>query len=185
MDDEARYHMTRIYNGKFFIPLGSKLFVGIEDVSLLQMNNSTSNTFRHNVQLDGKTYDENKIEFLPLKIIMQISCKNKVNGNNIILETNALYEVSSEGKIKRTNGETFQIKKPWMQHEIMGTFKCSPNLINFEIFLVESNVNKFDSGHKKSSTSKNNHDASAQSNTVSSFDIGYRFRLNYLSYEIR
>ena len=176
--------MTRTYNGKFFIPLGSKLYVGIEDVSLFRMNNLTSDTFRQNVHLDRKTYDKNRIKFLPLKIIMQTSCKNKVNGNSIILETNTLYELSTEGKIKRTNGETFQIKKPWMYHEVMETFKCSPNFINFGIFLVESNVNKFDSGHNKSSTS-NNHDASAQSNTVSSFDIGYRFRLNYLSYEIR
>ena len=176
--------MTRIYNGRFFIPLGSKVFAGIEDVSLFRMNNSTSDTFRQNVHLDRKTYDENRIKFLPIKIIMQISCKNKVNGNSIILETKTLLELSTEGKIKRANGETFQIKKPWMHHEIMGTFKCSPNLINFEIFLVEIKVNKFDSGHRKSSTS-NNHDASAQLNIVSSFDIGYKFRLNYLSYEIR
>ena len=156
--------MTRIYSGKFLIPLSSKLFVGIEDVSLFRMNNSTSDTFRQNVHLDSKTFNENRIEFLPLKIIMQISCKNKVNGNNIILETNTLYELSTEGKIKRTNGETFQIKKPWMQHEVMGTFNCSPNLIHFEMLLVEGNVNKFDSGHNKSTTS-NNHDANSQSNT--------------------
>merc|ERR1719414_596368 len=83
---ESSYRKTRLYNGKFSIPWGSKLYVGIEDVSVFRITDSILDASRHNQHLDRKMSNENREKSHSLKAIMKISCENLVTKNRITLE---------------------------------------------------------------------------------------------------
>ena len=151
-----------LYSDKFHIPWGSKLFVGIEDASLAKMNDSNSDAFR---------------------LIMKVLCDSRVGENRIALQSNSLVEMSNSIPIKQTNGQTFSINSPWIYHQVVDNYSCSPDIVIIELSLQRSNVFKSEINHNKNtSISHNDNRGSLQSNGTSSFQIKYKFRLNYLIY---
>ena len=151
-----------LYNGKFHIPWGSKLFVGIEDVSLSQMENSNSDA---------------------LKLIIKILCDSRIGENDITLQTNSLVEMSNSIRIKQINGQTISIDSPWIYHQVVDNYSCSPDIVIIELSIQRSNVIESDINYNKNiSTLNNDNGESIQSNGTSSFHIKYKFRLNYLIY---
>ena len=151
-----------LYNGKFLIPWGSKLYVGIEDASLVQMKNSNSDVF---------------------KLMMKILCDSRIEENYITLQANSLVEMSNSIPIKQINGQTISIDSPWIYHQVVDNYSCSPDIVIIELSLQRSNVIESDINYNKNiSTSNNDNRGSIQSDVTSSFQIKYKFRLNYLIY---
>ena len=151
-----------LYRGKFHIQWGSKLYVGIEDVSLAPMKNANTDA---------------------LKLIMRILCDNRNGKNNITLQAHSLVEMSNSIPIKQMNGQTFIINSPWIYHQIVDNYSCSPDIAIIELSLQRTNVIEHDINYNKNtSTSNNDNSISIQSNVLSPLQIKYKFRLNYLIY---
>ena len=151
-----------LFSGRFHIPWGSKLYIGIEDVLLAPMKNANTDA---------------------LKLIMNILCDSRIGEKDISLQANNLLEMSNSIPIKQINGQTISIDSPWIYNQEVDNYSCSPDIVIIELSLQRINVIESDINYNKNmSTSNNDNRGSIQSNGTSSFEIKYKFRLNYLIY---
>ena len=174
---------TNLYKSKFFIPWGSKLFVGIEDILLLWKEDANTDKSRYGSHFDNKTVVVDEIKHCPLKLTIQTLCDDRSSNNSILLENLTLLEINNFRVSKRKIGQTLTITNPWMHQEVYESHKCSPNMIDFQISLETHNcIKKLVLEQEKLSVSNKNHTASIRSNDNISFNVQYKFRFNYLLY---
>ena len=118
-----------------------------------------------------------------LKLVMKVLCDSRIGENDITLQANSLIEMSNSIPIKQMNGQTFNISSPWIYHQVVDNYSCSPDIVIIELSLQRINVIESDINYNKNiSTSNNDNRGSIQSNVTTSFQIKYKFRLNYLIY---